>query len=220
VRMLVQGHRVLALCAVLLIGIAPCVAAQAPRDSTLLWDDGEAASYGNSIQPNYGAKLAVGFDAPSWAQSVIEVDLYVTSHGGDWPFPGPPDTTYAFTVCLWAADVAEPNKPGELVTWVEAGSGHPVDSWVHVSFPEPVGVVDTVAFPSGRFFVGVLWTSRFSPAVGVDFDAPLDGRTWFSDGETWGIVDDRDAMVRAVVSDVSGSAVESLSWGNIKALYD
>jgi hypothetical protein len=85
-------------------------------------------------------------------------------------------------------------------------------------FSEPVGITDPSEFPDRVFFVGVVWESTH-PLFGVDWDVPLDGTGWMSNGIDWEPFGVGDIMVRAVVSDDTSTVVANGSWGWIKSQY-
>ena len=189
------------------------------RDTLLKWDDGEAAHYSYSITGVADAMLAVEFRAPAWAQSIRGLQVYVTEHPGIWPDPGPPDTTCAFAACIWEPLWGIYERPGELILAVNCGSGHPVNEWVEIDLPYLVGLEDLAGYPSGRFFGGVLWLKRFSPAVGIDDTAPVEQMSWFRRCGPWSNIEGANAMVRAVVTDDTGTAVAPTTWTRIKAMF-
>jgi hypothetical protein len=197
----------------------PSDAAEARRESVLAWDDGEYDTIYDAIVAPDGVMLAVQFEAPPWARSVVGVSFYIMEHTGIWP-GDPPDTSQAFLAHVWSPNPNAPEMPGAPAYFpVITGQGHPVDSWLQVVLPEPVDISDPALFPDGLFFVGMEWLCRSSPYIGVDFDKPLDLRSWRFNWTEWVPIEDSDAMIRAVVSDQPGTPVDTGSWGKLKALF-
>jgi hypothetical protein len=194
--------------------------AEARRDTVLSWDDGQYQSDSDAFASVPGVRLAVRYVAPEWVQSVVGVSYYIMPFSGTWPEPGPPNTILSFSGCMWRPDSVDPSMPGGPACFsLDSGSGHPVDGWLTLTFPEPVSVADPAAFPGGVFFVGLEWKYRVDPCIGLDYSAPIDGMTRWYDLSQWVPVPDADAMIRAIVSDTPGTGVAESSWARIKALY-
>ena len=205
------------LSAVLLVLVADGMGT--PRSEIeLLWDDGSAEG---EITGRAGKKLAVGFDAPEAALSLVAVRIYIMDDGVVNPEDPELPTTMPFTVWVWA--VGSGGEPGPAandgyIPFTDYGQ-YPEDAWVEVVFPEPIDVSDEEQFPNHRFYVGLEWEHRQNPVVGLDLDAPISGETRYWDWSTWAVVDTADALIRAVVRDSSAVPVEVRSWGRVKWEY-
>jgi hypothetical protein len=205
-----------------LLTIASTLSAQtARRDSVMYWDDGEYEANWRSFRGVPGSRLAVRFTAPAWAQSVTDIDFFMTEPAGSWPHDPvpPPDSTYPFVAHVWLPDEANPEAPGQTAASVDVPGGHPWDSWLAVALPAPVGIVGRGNSRDAEFFVGIEWLYRAGPRVGKDETPPIFDRTWFAYFEPWVLQTDGDAMIRATVSDQPGTPVSGRSWSIIKCLF-
>jgi hypothetical protein len=182
-------------------------------DSTLAWDDGERDTY---LLFSYSLvrSAAVRFEAPEWATYLTRAAAFV---GGactqDLPCP--------FGLSVLSGSGSWPYGPGEPAATANC-LADTVPDRIEVLFPEPVAIGDGVQFPDRVFFVDFVWSEAVlpSPTLGVDTDDPLDGQSWVRDrfGD-WQLYYQGDIMLRATVSDTTGTAVELTTWGSIKSPY-
>ena len=201
------GRGIVAACIAGLLA-APGLAGTRDQTEVLRWDDGECDL---GVGSGGATALGVWFQAPEWANSVIGIHVFVADDGDT--------TTWPFSTRMWAPTGGWPYSPGPQVGPVlESGTDYWEGSWVLFPFSEPVGITDPGEFPDRVFFVGVVWESAH-PLFGVDWDEPLDGAGWMSNGVDWGPFGVGDIMVRAVVSDDTSTVVARRSWARIKTLY-
>ena len=196
-RMLVLGMSVV---------LAACPALAFERtEAVLSWDDGEPDAYCGHPE---AIKMAVWFQAPEWATSVVSVHVWF---GGEWS----PDCT----VWLYRASGEWPYVPGPLASDGVVVGPAAGGAWTAVPLAEPADITDAGHFPDRVFFAGLGLEVQASNAVGVDTDEPTDGKSLVWNWSEWEPYEAGDLMIRAVVSDSTGSAVEVLTWGVLKHVY-
>ena len=181
------------------IALVACpVQASERTEAVLSWDDGDPDAFCGTGE---GVRIAVWFQAPTWATHVVAVHVWfggelspmctvwINRACGEWPYlPGPA------------------GNDGLLVDESPGGT------WTVLPLPDPVDITNAAHFPDRVFFAGIEYEEQTPYGVGVDTDPPVDGKSLVS-GEWYGL---GDLMIRAVVSDSAGSAVEVLSWGGLK----
>lgn len=219
--------KVIALTALLLL-LAGFAAAQAAADRAdgpryeelLYWDDGSAEL---SCPPPYPAwpwdRLAVCFQAPAWARSVVGMRIWVANDQAVHPDDPDLPTTQPFNAWVW--QVGQDLRPGApansgYAPFSEMGE-YPEDWWTDIIFPTPIDITDPVHFPDGWFFVGIEWLHPRNPIIGVDGDDPSHGHSIQGDGNEWEWLPS-DALVRAIVSS-EWSGVDASTWTHIKAVF-
>ena len=201
--------------------LAATAAAGGERDELVLaWDDG------GPVHPMYpipaeGRKVAVMFQAPegfTWLRAIrcfIFDDQVVDPDNPSLPTTGP------CILSVWGPqDVGGNLVPGPIPVYeFDSGEHYPEHMWDDFVLPAPVDLSDPVAFPEGVFFVGIQWSSIYNPILGYDWDPIVAGYTWETFSTDWIQSTEATAMIRAVVSDESGTLAEPESWGSIKAAY-
>jgi hypothetical protein len=216
-----------AVCAIVLLAflaIGPTPAAEqvtGPRqEEVLYWDDGWGEyTYPPAVPDWPWTWLAVRFQAPGWARSVVGMKVYIMNDQVDHP-----DDPYLPTtqpIVFWVWGVGEDSCPG-----VQANDGYAPfsemgeyqeDAWLEARFPNPIDITDPAHFPDGWFFVGIEWLHARNPLLGLDTSDPTYGHTvkpgvagpeWLSS----------DALIRAVVSS-EWSPIDASSWTYIKTLF-
>ena len=198
------GGRVLILSISLALVACPALASERTEE-VLSWDDGGPDAYCGT--PDV-AKALVWFQAPEWATSVRFVHVWF---GGEW---APICTVWLYSASgEWPYDPGPPANDG-FVLGVASGS-----NWTIIPFHDPVDITDAGLFPDRVFFVGIDFETQSAEALGVDTDDPVDLKSMVFNGSVWELYEEGDIMIRAVVSDSTGSAVEVLSWGALKQAY-
>jgi hypothetical protein len=170
--------------------------ARTGRETVLVHDDGTPES---SIAGQTGMRVAVRYQAPAWATSLMGIEIYIMDDLVTNPEDPDLPTTQPFSIWVWelsgagvpglpATDGYVPFEPYEC----------PEDTLVRVYFPEPVDITDSGTFPDREFFVGIEWEYRLNPYVGLDTDGPDAGSShrwnWFE----WEAVDG-NVMIHAIV---------------------
>jgi hypothetical protein len=205
---------------ILLVACLAAAAAEARYEEVLYWDDGTAEfTYPPPIPGGVGLMVAVRFQAPGWARSVVGLQFYSMNDQEMNPDDPQLPTTDPFVAWVWRPDQ-------DMLPGVGANDGHtpfdatgeyPEDAWVEVRFPTPIDITDPAHFPDGRFFVGIEWLYRASPLLGLDADPPTYGHSFawnFSEWEQF----ENDLLVRAIVSS-EYSPIDASSWTYIKTLF-
>jgi hypothetical protein len=189
-------------------------------EEVLYWDDDTAELTYPPAVPNWPwATLAVRFQAPGWARSVVGARVYIMND--QVVNPENPDLPTTQPITFWVWEVGEDSCPGD-----QANSGYtpftgfgeyPEDCWIEARFPTPVDITDPAEFPDGWFFVGIEWLYQHNPILALDTDEPTYGHTvipgagrceWLSS----------DVLIRAIVSS-EWSPIDSASWTHIKTLF-
>jgi hypothetical protein len=178
--------------------LSPDVRARADRETVLAHDDGTPET---PTTGQVGMRVAVGYQAPSWAQSVAGIEIYIMDDGVTNPIDPEEPSTWPFTVWIWKqSDTGLPGAAANqgYVPFVEPYEC-PEDTLVRVYLPEPVDITDQTSFPDGRFFVGIEWEYRINPYVGVDTTPPAAGSSYRWNWFEWEEVDG-NVMIHAIVS--------------------
>ncbi|MBN2565809.1 MAG: hypothetical protein JXB46_08865 [Candidatus Eisenbacteria bacterium] len=200
--------------AVAVLILAGGVAAADRDEMVLAWDDEENPRTIYSV-PAEGRQIAVMFQAPEGFDWLNQIRCYVgnDNQGG---------ATQPFTLTVWApADAGDHVIPGQVIYEYTSGGGYPEELWIQFNAPDYVHVGDSETFPGRVFFVGVQWMTS-APALGVDWDPIVSGKTWqrFA-SDDWALYPETGncACVRAVVTDEEDTSVELRSWGVVKSSY-
>jgi hypothetical protein len=205
------------------LAAAPASAGRAdgPRYEELLyWDDGSAEL---TCPPSYPSwpydRLAVRFQAPAWARSVVAMRIWVGNDGV--ANPDDPDLPSTLPVRFLVWQVGEDSRPGApanggYTPFTDMGE-YPEMAWIEARFPTPIDITNPVHFPDGWFFVGIEWLHHRNPILGVDGDDPAHGHSIQGDGSDWEWLSS-DALIRAIVSS-EWSGVDSSTWTHIKAVF-
>lgn len=189
-------------------------------EEVLYWDDGGANLTYPPAVPNWPwTTLAVGFQAPGWARSVVGMQFFTMNDQAVHPDDPDLPTTQPITCWVWRQD--EESTPGApandgYTPFTEMGE-YPEECWIEVRFPTPVDITDPEHFPDGWFFVGIEWLHARNPLLGLDTDEPTYGHTVNpgAGGAEWL---SSDALIRAIVSS-EWSPIDASSWTHIKTLF-
>jgi hypothetical protein len=201
---------------ILLAGLlaAPEARASGPRyEEVLSWDDGTAEfTYPPAVPGWPWTLLAVRFQAPGWAHSVVGMNVYIMNDNE----PNPSTQPIRFWVWESTADVL----PGPFANdGYEPFSGvgeYQEDVWLEIRFPTAIDITDPARFPDGWFFVGIEWLYFRNPLLGLDADEPTYRHTIMGPGD-WEWLES-DVLIRAVVSS-EWSPIDASSWTHIKTLF-
>ncbi len=176
------------------------------KDTTLAWDDGDYGQFSSYITGRQNWEAAVLFQAPVWANYVTEIHYFIMNDDQDNPDDPEAPTTDAFTARVYYPSSPDSPQPGEVANGIGANTGdlYPENAWLEFRLPESVDITSFQSFPNKQFFVGMRWESRFNPRLGYDNSEPIDFKSYLKDlGGEW-VLDARDFMIRAVVSDIPG----------------
>ena len=174
------------------------------REEELLQDDGHANSHDHTIQLWPGQRVAVKYQAPTWANYVTKLIIYnANDQETNEQNPQAP-TSKPFTAYVWRA--TQDTLPGPAdndgyTPFSEAGQ-YPEDAWVPLTFPNAIDITDNAHFPNKKFFVGIEWIARENPRIYEDYSEPLGLKSFDYDRVDGWERRDVDTMIRAVVSDV------------------
>jgi len=167
----------------------------ARRETTLMWC-GEIPETGVTSQ--IGMKLAVGFQAPPWAERLLAVEYYVMDDGIVNPEDPELPTTMPFLAAVWA--YGDEHPAASVCEWIPfAAYAYPEDAWSRADVPQTIDLTNGTWFPDRRFFVGLDWLHRNNPIIGIDATAPIDLYSMQWNWSEWETIDVGDAMIRAVV---------------------
>ena len=212
----------LAMALLLVCCLASTLGAGGGRDQQVLaWDDGGPAIPLYPF-PLDSMRVAVMFQAPEGYTWLRSIQCYICNDQVIDPEDPSVPTTGPCVLCVWrpANDGSQPPPDGDPVYAFDSGEGYQEDTWVEFAPPQELDLSDPTVFPERTFFVGIQWLTAWDPVLGFDVDPLEFGYTWLSLPNDWTQTMDRTAMIRAVVSDAGGTAVELESWGWIKASYE
>jgi hypothetical protein len=206
----------------ILVGLlAATPAAGGERDEQVLaWDDGGPV-HAMYPYPAEGRKVAVMFHAPEGFIWLRTIRCYICNDQVVDPDNPWLPTTGPCILSVWGPqEVGGDLVPGPVPVYeFDSGEHYPEDMWDDFVLPEPGDLSDTAAFPEGVFFVGIQWLSIYDPILGYDWDPVVAGYSWETFSTDWVQSTEATAMIRAVVSDSSGTPAELESWGSIKAAF-
>ena len=190
-------------------------------EQVLAWDDGGLVNCGMCPAPMDLREMAVRFEAPEGFHWLREIQFYVCNDGVVNPDDPQSPTTGPCTLAVWrpsdAGCEAPPASRPEHA--FELGGGYPEDQLITFILPEAIDLSAEAVFPAGEFFVGMIWVNHVNPGLAVDWDPIVMGNTWRRIPSEWERCTEYGVLIRAVVSDSSGSPVELESWGRVKARY-
>jgi len=175
------------------------------REEVLSHDDGVYNSFDDMVTGRPGQKIAVRFQAPTWANYVTKIIYYI----GNDQVPNPTDpeapSTEPFTAYVWRVTVPDslPGPPGNdgYVPFPDYGF-YPEDEWVSITFPNAVNIRDNAYYPDKKFYVGLEWEYRNNPYIYEDHSEPIAFKSFIWNWSSWELRISADTMIRAVVSDV------------------
>ena len=178
------------------------------REEELLQDDGTAGHHTHTLQLWPGEKVAVRYQAPTWANYVTKIIFFNANDQETNPGDPQAPTSEPFTAWVWRTTPDTlPGAPGNDVNgympFAEKGM-YPEDEWITITFPNAININDNSHYPNKKFFVGMEWLVRENPRIYEDHSEPLGYKTFLY---TWDPPvawerHDVDTMIRAVVSDV------------------
>ena len=102
----------------MLLGPATSCGSAGRIEELLFWDDGSAEEF--LTYSSYG--LAVFFQAPPWARSVLSVQVYLGNTGA----------SAAFEASILGVTDGEPLQPGPVAGVVGSGDSYPEDAWLEL----------------------------------------------------------------------------------------
>ena len=200
----------------------PCLEAAGGREEQVLaWDDGGYVNCGMCPSPMELREMAVMFQTPEGFTWLREIQCYVCNDMVQDPNDPDAPTTGPCTLAVWGPhESAREQTPGPAPVYeFESAGGYPEDAWITFVLPEAVDLSAGSVFPDGAFFVGMKWVEVQDPVLAVDWDPVVMGNTWRKIPSEWERCTEYSALIRAVVSDSSGTAVRLQSWGRIKSDY-
>ncbi len=173
------------------------------REEELKHDDGVYNSHDHAVTGRPGQRIAVGFQAPTWANYVTKMIFYNANDNTVNPEDPEADSTQPFTAWVWRSVSDMPGATGNdgYVPFPNYGV-YPEDEWIIVTFPTAINITDNSHYPDKKFFVGLEWEYRNSPHIYEDHSDPIAYRSFFYNWDTWEIRSEANTMIRAVVSDV------------------
>ncbi|MFH1866250.1 MAG: hypothetical protein ABIK85_10235 [Candidatus Eisenbacteria bacterium] len=174
------------------------------RELELSHDDGSYTSYDDTVTGSPGQKIAVRFQAPTWANYVTKISYYFANDQVDNPIDPQLPSTMPFTAWVWRTTVPDslPGPAGNdgYMPFTEP-YGYPEDEWVEITFPNAVDISENSHYPDKKFFVGLEWEYRLNPYIYEDDSAP-NYRSFRWNWSSWELRSLVDTMIRVVVSDV------------------
>ena len=173
------------------------------REEELSHDDGVYNSHDHAITGRTGQKIAVRFQAPTWANYVTKMIFYNANDNQTNPEDPEAPSTFPFTAWVWRSVSDMPGATGNdgYVPFPNYGV-YPEDEWIIVTFPTAINITDNSQYPDKKFFVGLEWEHRHSPHIYEDHSEPLAYASFFYNWSAWEVRDEANTMIRAVVSDV------------------
>jgi hypothetical protein len=177
------------------------------REEELLQDDGDYGNHDNTLQLWPGERVAVKYQAPTWANYVTKFLFYNANDQETNPGDPQAPTSEPFLAWVWRTTIPDsmPGHPGNdengYMPFPEKGM-YPENEWITVTFPNAVNINDNSQYPNKTFFVGMQWMVRENPRVYEDHSEPLGFKTFLYDFVDGWERHDWDTMIRAVVSDV------------------
>ena len=207
---------------ILVLLMLPGSPAAGERDEQVLaWDNGGFVNCGMCPSPMELREMAVMFQAPEGFTWLREIQCYVCNDQVMNPDDPWAPTTGPCTLAVWRPQEAGGQQPPDSapVYEFESAGGYPEDAWITFILPEPVDLSAGSVFPDSVFFVGMKWVDLWDPVLAVDWDPVEMGNTWRKIPSEWERCTEYSVLIRAVVSDSSGTPVELRSWGRVKSEY-
>jgi hypothetical protein len=191
------------------VGFVPVVVhwAVEGRELTKCHDDGEYDSWDHTITGSPGQRVAVRYQAPTWANYVTKFIFYSANDQQDNPVDPQLPTTMPFTAWVWrcTTDSLPGNAGNDGYMPFTEPYMYPEDEWVTVTFPNAVDITNNDHYPNKTFFVGLEWEHRLSPYIYEDHLSAtneIDFKSFRWNWSTWELRNQADTMICAVVSDV------------------
>ena len=179
------------------------------REEELSHDNGVYLQITDTVTGSAGQRVAVRFQAPTWANYVTKIMYYNANDNQDNPDHPDQSSTKAWKCFVWRVSIPD-SLPGiaaneGYVPWPLGEMGVvPEDEWITVTLANPVRINDTSNFPDKKFYVGLEWLYRNTPHIwecAEQVTNPVDFKSFYYNWYDW---DQRtkDTMIRAIVSDV------------------
>ncbi len=165
----------------------------------------EPISFDDYIARQAGMMLAVGYQAPVWANYVIGIRYFIGNDGETDPQNPQTPTTKPFTAWIWRPSSDTPPRPaGQANDGMNSGSQYPEMDWLELMLPNAVDISNNDQFPNKYFFVGLEWENRYNPPIGLDTTSGEVDFTsfvlpWYP---PWELFETEDVMIEAIVSDI------------------
>ena len=178
----------------------------------------EPISFQDYITGQAGMKVAVGYQAPVWANYIIGMRYFIGNDGETDPQNPQTPTTKPFTARVWRplASDAWPGTQADVAK--NSGSQYPEMEWLQLNLENPVDISNNDHYPNKQFFVGLEWDNRNNPPIGVDSsEGEVDFTSWRLPWyPPWELLDSADVMIEAIVSDIP-AAIEGARVAVIRA---
>ena len=173
------------------------------EEEELWYDDGVYNAHDHTVTGRPGQKIAVGFQAPTWANFVTKMKFYNANDNRPNPEDPEAPSTDPFTAWVWRTTGTKPGFAGNdgYVPFPEYAM-YPEDRWITVTFPTAINITDNSHYPDKQFFVGLEWEYRNSPHIYEDHSEPIAFKSFFYNWNEWEVRTQANTMIRAVVSDV------------------
>jgi len=177
------------------------------QEEELLHDDGVYNSYDHTVTGFPDQRMAVRFQAPTWANYVVAIKYYIANDQISHPVDPQLPTTEEFTAFVWRVTAGD-SLPGAAgnAGYLQLG-GYPEDEWVEVRLPNAVEITNNSHYPDKKFYAGLQWDVRLNPYIYEDHSDPIDYKSFRYNWSTWELRTQADTMIRAIVSDVPGGAL-------------
>jgi len=194
------------------------ILAQGRDEQILARADGVDTSIGRPPIPCDLRELAVLFEAPEGYHWLREIICYIANDNVQDPYDPDAPTTGPCTLAVWApVDVEGEATPGATVCAFVSPGGYPEDEWITFVLPEALDLRVGGTFPDNVFFAGMKWVERSNPIIYEDWDPVDPGNTWRKCPDEWERCWEFSALIRAVVADSTGTAIEHTTWGRVKS---
>lgn len=175
------------------------------QKEVLAYDDGGYPPVGDVTTGQRGMRLATGFQAPAWANYVIEIRYFIYNDNVNDPSNPMAPTTEMFTSYVFGATNPDEPQPGITANLGKVvNGGYQEDEWLEVKLTNAVDLTDVDVFPSKWFFAGMEWEVKNNPYIGLDKDdiTNANRRSYRYNWTVWERFDYAKAMIRAVVTDI------------------
>lgn len=174
----------------------------AGKETVISYDDSDYGSIGNRVTGQAGMAVAVLFQAPSWANFVTGMELFVMNDFATNEDDPMAPTTAPFMARIWRPDGSL--RPGEQAndgyspfTWYQC----PEDTLIGFYFPNAVNITNNSYFPDKQFCVGIEFQFKNNPIIGFDINEPIDSRSFRWNWTNWETAN-ADYIIHAIVSDL------------------
>ncbi len=182
----------------------------------------EPLSFQDYIVGQSGMMVAVGYQAPVWANYVIGIRYFIGNDGLTDPINPQTPTTKPFTAWVWRPTIDATPRPGVLANdGMNSGAQYPEMDWLVLMLPNAVDISSNAHFPNKYFFVGLEWENRNNPPIGVDATVgEVDFTSWRLPWyPPWELLDTSDVMIEAIVSDIPAIAEARTATIRVGEIY-